>query len=338
VVIDWSMIGDLIMLSPCISALREQYPDGHLALLGQPASIALFRSDPVVDELIPYDRSRGDLNIASFRETLAQLKAGRFDAAFIFHNSFGSALMTWLARIPIRAGMRHEMRDLLLTLRLPKSDDRMHLIEEKARLLELCGIPVNDLAPAIRIDESTARRWLGDKLGPNFGRSRPIVALSIGATVDHKRWPPKLLQQYLNMFPVNCVDIVFLGGPRERGLYEGVYSYNNTVVDLVGQTTMEELAWVIDRCDLYVGPDSGPMHIASARRRPIVALFGPTDPKRSAPLNYEHSVVVRAERICNSCEARFGTQIRQCLHTLMPEEVYYASVEMLKATCPRFNP
>jgi lipopolysaccharide heptosyltransferase II len=331
------MIGDLIMLSPCIRALRLYYPEAHLAVLGQPASIALYRNDPLIDELIPYDRSRGDLHLASFRSTLMALRAGRFDAAFIFHNSFGSALMAWLARVPVRVGFRHEMRDLLLTMRLSKADDRMHLIEEKVRLLELCGISVRDLSLLIHIDESTARRWINDKLGPNFGRSRPIVALSIGATVDHKRWPPRILQQYLNLFPVNSVDFVFLGGPRERGLYEGVYSYNNTVVDLVGQTTMEELAWVIDRCDLYVGPDSGPMHIAAARKRPIVALFGPTDPKRSAPLNYEHSMVVRAERICNTCEARAGTHIRQCLHTLGAEEVYDASAAMLKTTCPRFK-
>lgn len=331
------MIGDLIMLSPCVRALRQAYPDAHLALLGQPASIALYRNDPVVDELIPYDRSRGDLNIQAFRTTLKELRSGRFDTAFIFHNSFGSALMAWLARIPRRIGMRYELRDLLLTARLPMTDERMHLVDEKARLLELCGIPVKDLAVSVHIDESRARVWLTDKLGPNFGRSRPIVAVSIGATVEHKMWPPRLLQEFLNLFPVNTVDFVFLGAPHERALFDGVYSYNNTVVDLVGQTTLEELAWVIDRCDLYVGPDSGPMHIAAGRKRPIVALFGPTDPKRSAPQSYEFLTVVRSERICNSCEARSGRHIRQCLHTLQPAEVYDAAVELLEKSCPRYK-
>lgn len=331
------MIGDLIMLSPCIRALRERYPEAHLALVGQPASIALYRNDPVVDELITYDRSRGDLNIAAFRETLARLKSGRFDAAFIFHNSFGSALMAWLAGIRHRIGMRHEMRDILLTHRLLKADGRLHLIEEKARLLELCGIPVHDQTPSVHIDAGRARVWLTDKLGPNFGRSRPIIALSIGATVEHKRWPPRLLQEFLNRFAVNSVDFVFLGAPSERPQYDGIYSYHNTVVDLVGQTTLEELAWVIDRCDLYVGPDSGPMHIAAGRKRPIVALFGPTDPRRGAPLNYEALRIVRAERICASCEAREGRNIRQCLHTLTADELYDAAAELLRAFCPRYK-
>jgi ADP-heptose:LPS heptosyltransferase len=94
----------------------------------------------------------------------------------------------------------------------------------------------------------------------------------------------------------------------------------------VGQTTVEELTWVLDRADLFVGPDSGPMHLAIGRGTPVVALFGPTDPARCGPYQYEPAVVVRAERICPRCEVAYGRQMRQCLHTIDPEEAYCAAV------------
>ncbi|MCC7478964.1 glycosyltransferase family 9 protein [bacterium] len=340
VIMDWSMIGDLVMLSPCVRAVRSAWPEAHLAVLGQPASISSYRFDPAVNELIPYDRSKGDWNMASFGAAVQALKAGSFDLAFIFHNSFGSALMALLGGVKERVGYRSEMRDLLLTRSFSRPDMREHLIEEKAFLLQSYGVEVRDYSEKVYIDEERAKVWLKDKLGPNFGRSRPIVALSVGATVEHKRWPLESFNKLLNLFPVNSVDFVFLGSPAERVHFEGVYSYNNTVVDLVGQTTIEELSWVLDKADLFIGPDSGPVHLAVGRQRPVVVLFGPTDPARCGPFQYANSITVRAEGICSRCDARFGSQLhnRTCLHTIGAQTVYDAAARLLAATCPRWRP
>jgi len=331
------MIGDLVMLSPCIRAIRTHYPEAHIAVLGQPVSISTYKHSAYIDELIPYDRSRGDYNVEAFREPVSVLRRGRFDLAFIFHNSFGSALMAWLGRVKRRVGYRYEGRDLLLTSRLRMPERRQHLMETKADMLRSCGITVSDMAEEVPIDSEAAEGWLRDKLGPNFGRTRPVIAVSIGATKDFKHWSAEGLNDFLNRFPVNTVDFIFTGAPSERSLYEGVYSYNNTVVDLVGQTTVEELTWVLDRADLFVGPDSGPMHLAIGRGTPVVALFGPTDPARCGPYQYEPSVVVRAERICSRCEVAYGRNMRQCLHTVDPEETYYAAVGMLAQRCKDWN-
>ncbi len=334
------MIGDLVMLSPCVRAVRSAWPGAHLAVLGQPASISSYRWDPAVNELIPYDRSKGDFNLASFSASVQQLKAGSFDLGFIFHNSFGSALMALLGGVKERVGYRSELRGPLLTRSFARPDMREHLIEEKAFLLQRYGLEVRDYSEKVYIDEDRAKVWLKEKLGPNFGRSRPIVAVSVGATVEYKRWPLESFNKLLNMFPVNSVDFVFLGSPGEREQYEGVYSYNNTVVDLVGQTTIEELTWVLDKADLFIGPDSGPVHLAVGRGRPVVVLFGPTDPARCGPFQYANSAVVRSESICSRCDARFGSQLqnRCCLHTIPAQQVYDSAVRLLAATCSRWRP
>lgn len=337
VAIDWSNTGDLIMLSPCIRAIRAQYPECYLALLGQPVPTALYRSHPGVDEIITFDRSSGDFDLGAFRQALRELKRGTFDLAYVFHNSFGSALLAWLGRVRQRVGYRHELRDFLLTKRLHVPERRQHAIETKADLLRLSGVPVSDLRLEVYIDEQRAARWLKDKLGPNFGRNRPIIAAGLGASKEYKRWSPTGLNAYLSMFPVNSCDFVFVGAPSDRPLFEGVYSYNNTVVDLVGQTTIEELAWVMDRVDLYVGPDGGPVQLAVGRRKPVVALHGPTEPALCGPYQYEPSVCARAQRICHACDARYGKHVRQCLHTVDPEEVYIASIGLLAQYCRRWT-
>ena len=330
------MIGDLIMLSPCVAAIHASFPQAHIAVLGQPASIAAYNGHPAINELIPYDRSQGDFNIASFRHALQLLRDGNFDRAYIFHNSIGSALMAWLGRVRERVGYRHEWRDLLLTTRLSKPDFRQHLIEDKADLLRLSGIDVSDLTERVYIDQDEAEFWIRKKLGPNLGRNRPIVAIGIGATRAYKQWHAAGVNALLNSFPVNSCDLLFVGAPNERPMFEGVYSYNNTVVDLIGQTTLKELAWVLDKVDLYIGPDSGPMHIAIGRQTPVVALFGPTDPARCGPYKYVKSRVIRSERICASCEKQFGKVVRQCVHMLNPEEVYAAAAELLSMHCRRW--
>lgn len=329
VLIDWSMIGDLIMLSPCVRALHARYPEAHLAVLGQPGSIAAYRHDPAVAELIPYDRSRGDYHLPSFMAAVRQLREGRFDVAYIIHNSLGSALMVKLGGVRQRIGYNYESRGPLLTARVQMPEERLHLIELKAHLLRSTGVEVGDLAEELHIDEQRAAAWVREKLGPNFGRSRPIVGVSLGSTVEHKRWSAAGLNRFLNLFPVNSVDFLFIGSPAERELYQGVYSYNNTVVDLVGQTTIEELAWALDRVDLFVGPDSGPVHIVVARKRPVVALFGPSDPRRCGPFQYNKAAVIRSESICPACDAKLGKQMRQCLHTIEAEEIYALAADLL---------
>lgn len=338
IVIDWSMIGDLVMLSPCVRAIREHYPRAHLAILGQPASIAPYKTHPGVDQLIAYDRSRGDYDLGSFFRTVNEVKKGRFDFGYIFHNSIGSAIMAWLGKVRVRVGYRHELRDLLLTKRIRMSQEREHLIEIKANLLRASGLSVNSMAEEVFIDKSKGSKWVRSKLGPNLGRNRPIVVIGIGATLLYKQWSAAGLNRFLNRFPVNSVDFVFTGAPDDRELYKGVYSYNNTVVDLVGQTTLEELAWVLDKADMYVGPDSGPLHLAVGLSSPVIALFGATDPAKCGPYQYENSEVVRTHQICSDCERDFGKSIRQCLHTLQPDEVYQASTDLLSKTCKRWNP
>jgi lipopolysaccharide heptosyltransferase II len=329
--IDWSMIGDLIMLSPAIRAIRRRYPEAHLALLGQPSSLAAYKQHPEIAELIPYDRSRGDWNLEAFFGTVKLIQQGHYDLAFIFHNSFGSALMAKLGRVRERVGYSAEWRGPLLTKTIARPREREHLIQTKLHLLAGYGLEVEDMREEVFIDVSAAKSWLKAKLGPNFGRNRPVVTIGMGATLPYKQWSADALNQFLALLPLNSCDLVFIGAPSERKLYEGVYSYNNTVVDLVGETTIEELSWVLDRADLHLGPDSGPMHLAIGRATPVVALFGATDPARCGPFCFDQARVVRGDRCCVDCERQYGRQIAACVHTITAQEAYEAARSLLPA-------
>jgi heptosyltransferase-1 len=329
--VDWSMIGDLVMLSPAVHAVRQAYPDSHIAILGQPTSIAVFKEDAAVNELIPFQRSGPgkEWNLKLFFSTVRKIREGRFDLAIIAHNSIGSALMCFLAGVRKRVGYSGEFRDWMLTRTVPQREERQHLIRVKLNLVAACGIEVEDRPATVCIDQKKAKAWLKDKLGPNFGRSRPIISLALGSTQPYKQWTPSEANRLLKMLPVNSCDIVFVGSPAERSQFEGVYSFNNTVVDLVGETTIEELMWVLNRADLHIGPDSGPMHIAIGLGTPVVALFGGTDPVRCGPYQYEESRVVRSHRCCPDCARMFGRFIVACTHTIDASEVFVSANELL---------
>ena len=95
---------------------------------------------------------------------------------------------------------------------------------------------------------------------------------------------------------------------------------------------------MLDKVDLYIGPDSGPMHLAIGRKTPVAAMFGPTDPARCGPYQYDQSEIVRSERICSSCEKNYGKIVRQCVHMTDPAEVYAAADRLLSKHCKRWKP
>lgn len=243
--------------------------------------------------------------------------------------------MAALGGVKQRVGYSAEARDFLLTRALSRTDElRQHLISKNLQLVAACGVEVEDRREEVFIDTEASSSWLREKLGPNFGRNRPIVSISLGSTIEHKQWSSNELNRLLNMLEVNSCDLVFVGGPHERPLFDAVYSYNNTVVDLVGSTTITELSWMLDRADLHVGPDSGPMHLAIGRATPVVALFGGTDPARCGPFCFDAARVVRSHRVCTSCGRKYGRIIAACTHTISAEEVHAAMTELLRSWKP----
>jgi len=319
--IDLSMIGDVVMLSPALRTLRETYKGAHLALLAQPFAKELYRGG-LVDEVIPYDKKGKDKGIRGLLRIAKEVKKRRFDAAFVFHKSFGSALIAYLAKIKIRVGYATEMRSRLLTHKVELPSLPTHIVYENLNLLEGVGIPPLseklEICPDFTREESFLK-WAIPQLKSNG--DKPIIAICPHGGWETKNWSPAYINRFVDLFPVNSAIFVLVGGPGEEKHAERIYSVTNKLINLVGKTTIRELCYILKLADVLVSPDTSVVHIAEALGTPVVALFGPTPPERCGPISSSLSTVISGNVNCLKCYLKKCSRQPFCMDTILPEMV-----------------
>jgi len=320
-VLDFSLIGDLVMLSPALRRLREAYPGAKLTLVAQPFARELFAAGNLADDVLVWDKKGEQRGLPGLLNLARRLRKGDFGAAFVFHRSFGSALAAYLARIPVRVGYRHELRDFLLTHRAPEPEVPEHLAREHLHLLEAVGLGGNQTM--VEVDES--RESEGAFLENLKHRldfdGRPVVVVCPRGGWPTKTWKPGQVSRLFDLYGVHQATFVLAGAPGEEKCAEGVYSVNNEVVNLVGKTTLRELIYLIRRADAVVSVDTAAVHLATAVGTPVVALFGPTAAERCGPAPGAKATVLYGKVNCLKCYLKKCSKDPFCMDTLEPEEV-----------------
>lgn len=329
--VNW--VGDAVMTMPAIRALRRSMPGSRMSLLVKEWVSPLFSGYPHVDDVITYEDSHkglsGRLGLAS------ALKKKHFSRAILLPNSFDSALVAFLARIPERTGYSRDMRGLLLTQRISyHGEDRlMHHIDYYIELLNRAGIPAERTDPWIylTLDERLEGRETLGRL------KRPLVGINPGAAYGSaKQWLPDRFAQVAERV-ITELDgsVVIFGGPSETGIAgeisEGLKGHVTAgrLLVMAGKTTLRGLAALISECDMLLTNDSGPMHIGYAVNTPLVALFGSTDPSLTGPPE-NGNIVIKKDMPCSPCFLRKCKypDIR-CMEAIESSEVFEAIRRLL---------
>lgn len=293
-------LGDLLFLTPALSRLRRAFPDAEIVALVGPWGEPVLAANPNLDRLIVWDfpwfdrRPRGSLlgPYLSLLRLARRLRREQFDLAIQFRADFWwGALAVRLAEVPEHLGYDVPAVRPFLTRAIPVAHG-LHAADENLRLVESIAGPGPAERLAFPIDES-ARRRAAELLGMGQGSAtevaaaggRPLVALQTGAGAPVKLLPPERLVEVGRALAERFgARIVVLGGMGEvelvRRVTEGL---GGDAIPLAGKTTLTELAAVLERCRLVVGPDSGPLHLAVAVGTPSAHLYGPADPRRFGP-------------------------------------------------------
>ena len=258
-------IGDALMAQPLLARLRERHAQPRLEVLA-PAWIApVARRMPEVDEVLEAPFRHGALELGARWRLARELRARRYDAALVLPNSWKSALIPFLARIPVRTGYVGEARYGLLndTLRNGKAPMREHYARLAGDLRE--ALPRTRLHVSPEEIQGARRK---------FEIPQTYAVLCPGAEYGPaKRWPYFAgLSRQLN------VPAVLLGSPRDADAAQEVAGLN-----LVGRTSLDEAIVLIAGASCVISNDSGLMHIAAALARPQVALFGSSSPLHTPP-------------------------------------------------------
>jgi lipopolysaccharide heptosyltransferase II len=345
-------IGDVVFTTPAVHALRTHYPDAHITYLVEPPAAPVVAGSSDIDEVIVAPRVRGLQGTLGDLRLAGRLRERAFDLAIDFHGGPRASLLAWLSGARERVGYTVPGRGWMYTRRIPRvrTPRGRHSVINQWALLEAAGIPPSALTThdyPVRMDASEAAR---DAAAARLASARVLdsdrlVVMHVSAGNPFRRWPAESFAHVAAALARGAPDrrIVVTSGPSDASAAGTVIEAARGLLapserDRVlacGDFSLAELRALCERASLYIGGDSGPLHIASTSRVPIVALFGPTLPERSAPWRSESC---RAEFVqvdglpCRPCDQRrCEPGDFRCLTGIDPGRVVEASERLLDA-------
>jgi len=339
-------VGDVVMLSPALRALRGAFPSSHITLLCSKAGATVAPMLPGTDETIVHRALWQDVSgafpfdPAAEQAFIASLAARRFDAAFIFtsfsQSPFPPAYACYLAGIPQRFGESKEFGGSLLTVAAPPLPDHVHQVDRNLHLLAAAGIPADGTQMELHIPPSAAARASELLTAAGIGAGVPFVALAPGASCDARRYDTTRLAEAARLLVERTgLPIVVVGTAADTPAAEQILSAvrPGAAVSLAGATSVPELAAVICAASLLVTNNSGPLHLADAFGRPQVVLYSGTEFEEQWRPRHSPAVLQRKPTACSPCFAFTCPYDKECLD-IDPATVAAAALRLLETAAP----
>lgn len=331
-VVKLSAIGDVAQNLFVLPCLRRAFPDARIGWVVSRGCHALLEGHPELDELHVFERERWGGRMGFWRHRreilglFAQVRRQRYELTLDLQGLARSAIVTAASGARWRAGFRHAREGARASYNLvhDSGSEVRHAIDRSRSLLAWIGAPWPEPR---RPSETGAGGW--SEASPLAPTSRPRIGLLPFARWSTKRWPLRSFAELASRVQERA-EVVVLGSPADAAEARQLTELAPGVVDLCGSVPLAELPGLLRQLDVLVTCDSGPMHIAAAVGTPTVALFGPTDPRRTGPYGDGH-VVVRQEVDCAPClSRRCAVGDLRCLHRIEVDDVERAVAEVLQ--------
>ena len=331
-------LGDVLIATPVIAALRQAFPRARIDFAVGGWARAMVENNPHLDGLVDCGRV-GSGSRYSWREyfgLVRRIRAGGYEACFVLDRSPLISLLPYLGGIPQRVGLDSRGRGFSLTVGVPVADLK-HEAELYLDTVRAVGIEVKDPRLEFYPTEED-RRHVAEML-----RVEPKIPLVVihpaggsnpGMILSAKRWPPQRFAALADrLIEERGAQVLLVGGPDDGPIAAAIKAgMRQKPRDLTGQLTFGQLGALLERCDLFVGHDTGAMHLAVAVGAPVVAIFGPSDPRMYGPYG-EKSVALWHDVGCNPCllRGRWDTACRRfrCIEAVTVEEVWQAAITFL---------
>jgi heptosyltransferase-2 len=335
-------IGDVVMISPAVRALRRRFPAASIAIVAKPWVLEALAGNPFYDELIEYDPDGAHRGAGGRLALARRLRAGGpLDLAVLFQKAFDAALLAWLARARIRVGYATDARSLLLTHALPPPPRERHHLDAFLDLARAVGCTEIDPVPAFHL--GAAERAFAEELLDRRGfaeRDSVVVALHPGASKTPRAWHAgRFAELARRLKERRGARFVLLGGPGEEPVVRQVHALlePDDFIAPAEAPGLRQAAALMARCQLFVGNDSGPMHLAAALDVPTIGLFGPGQPRNTGPRGRAGRVVtIGRDYPCAPCRQDFFHECPPapsgkpfCLEEIGVDEVEAAALRLL---------
>lgn len=332
-------VGDAIMALPALRAVRSRFPEAEIAILARPYVADIYRDQGICNQLIAYDSQAKHAGFLGRERLVSELRSRRFDVALLLQNAFDAAWLAWRAGILERIGYARDGRSSLLTKPIPVPKAGDILTHEKFYYLELLrragwidSLPDEPFI-ALNVSESSRRR--AEEFLAQSGVRSSSLRIAIGAGASYgsaKCWPPSRFAELANRLQSESdADVILFGTASEASVTRAISSeLRRPPIDLTEKTSIAELPALFSQCHLFIGNDSGAMHVAAGVGLPVVAVFGPTDPHGTAPVT-PRCTIVQQKPYCSPCFLRHCPTDHRCMRAIAPEMVEAAVKPWLSA-------
>jgi heptosyltransferase-2 len=325
------------MATPLLHQVRCLFPNAHITALAHEPIAELLEGITDVDEFLPFSRAKGR-KLQEERRITRLLKNRHFDLGILLTQSFSSAWMFWKGRIRLRLGMCHHFRKWLLNIPVPKPQEEQHDVLSYSHLLSPfhAVLPLGDLSLSIKAEEQDRMRERLFHLGKE--PHQKLIIINAGAAYGSaKCWPHEYFKTVACHMSKEGHCCLFVGDAKLLpslpelmpssansqkellGISTSIHNASGPIISLVGQTSLRDLMAAFSIADCVVSNDSGPMHIAAAFKRPLVALFGSTNPYRTGP--WKCGKVLYKQVACSPCYLRTCPIDFRCMRRIYPNEV-----------------
>ncbi|MCX7974709.1 MAG: glycosyltransferase family 9 protein, partial [Candidatus Aminicenantes bacterium] len=318
-------MGDIILTTPALRALRASWPKAYLCYVVESPYARLIEGNGLVDEVIILRPRSG---LPELIKNIHKLRSHKFEVVIDFHGGPRSALLALTCGSRLRIGYHTKFRGWIYHYRVPRhsASGPIHSVVNHLNLIKTLNPKIEEnfslLVPPIRPEEKRKVDTFWQESGLT---SRRVVAVHISAGNSFRDWGKKNLVTFLKkLISLKEPKPLLIGSVKDIAREKEIQrSLDQPVPSLVGQTNLGELMAALAKVDLFVGPDSGPMHLASALNKPIVALFGPTLPANFAPWKAK-AVILEKPMTCRPCRQRSCPEKNfPCIQSISPEAVSY---------------
>lgn len=319
-------LGDLVLTTPFVHALRKAEPEAHITFLCDEKLKDVMRYNPNLDEVMTLDRYGKDNSVKKLWQAGQRLGKMNFDLLINLQSNERLSFLGACTKVKVRAGTAHKLFSIFWDKFVPLNRT-IHAAKMYVEVLSKLGYQ--------NLEENGLEIFLGDEFRAGADRfwqeqglqeQDRLVGFNIGSAVMTKRWAPERFAQVADAIMDKGIKVVFFGGKMdEQMVSEAVNHMHHTPIIATGKFGIGELAAAMGRCELIVTNDSGPMHVAISQKVPIVALYGPSHIDLYGPYKAD-ATVITAQPPCDGCRVRMKHKCSdmRCMTALTVDQVLEA--------------
>ena len=316
------LLGDIVFTIPSIQIFKERFPQTRIFYLVEEAYLEIAGLIPGIHEVITVPR---DMGIKKMWQFYKEIRKMNFETVVDFHSGPKSAQLTWLTRAKTRIGYRTPNRNWAYTHLTPRrfGDLPTHSVFNQAKLLEHLGIQINEENlpeyPVIEPDETKIRDFVHSALQ----NEEKKAVIHVGAGNAFRDWGIENFSDLIDRLKKEKWNVYIIGNSKEETEKGQLLEARHGNFNFTGRLSISETLHLVSRSNIYIGADSGPLHVASLTATPIVALYGPNIPEISGPWRKTGVSIIRHRMDCQPCSQRkciYG--IIPCMKNISTDEIY----------------